>query len=99
MGKIISELLENIALPRMVRVRQQFPTTEIPDVASTLRDELRKPDITDRVKRGSKVAVAVGSRGMAEITRIVKVVVEEVKRCGAYPFIVPAMGRCQRPAN
>ena len=89
---IIAELLQNIILPKMVRVSQHFPNNAIQDIAGTLRAELRKPAIAGRVKKDMRVAVAVGSRGVAEIPQIVKVVVEELKNLGAKPFIVPAMG-------
>ena len=89
---IIAELLQDIVLPKMIRVTQNFPNNAIQDIAGTVRTELRKPAITGRVKKGMRVAVAVGSRGVAEIPQIVRVVVEELKVLGAKPFIVPAMG-------
>ncbi len=39
-----------------------------------------------------RIAVGVGSRGVAQIATIVRVTVEELKRLEALPFIVPAMG-------
>ncbi|MHC1758979.1 MAG: lactate racemase domain-containing protein [Negativicutes bacterium] len=89
---IVNELLQNIALPKMVRIRQNFPTTALQDAVGTLRGELRKPEIAGRVKRNMVVAVAVGSRGVAEIQQLVRLIVEELKQLGARPFIVPAMG-------
>jgi len=89
---IIRDLLAGIALPRMVPVRQQFAAPEVPDVAAVLREELRRPEIARRVKPGMRIAVGVGSRGVAEIALIVSVTIAELKRLGAEPFIVPAMG-------
>jgi hypothetical protein len=89
---IVAEILKNIPLPKMVRVRQRFPVTELPDALATLREQLRRPQISDRVVRGMRVAIAVGSRGMADIPQLVRVVVEELKAREAIPFIVPAMG-------
>jgi hypothetical protein len=89
---VITELLDGIALPMMVRVRQEFPALRVPSVAAALRDQMRKPEIAQRVKPGMRIAVGVGSRGMTEIALIVRVTVEELKRLGAEPFIVPAMG-------
>jgi len=76
----------------MVRVKQTFPATGVPDITATLQAELRRADIASRIKPGMRIAVGVGSRGMAEIALIAKVTVDELKRCGANPFIVPAMG-------
>jgi hypothetical protein len=39
-----------------------------------------------------RIAIAVGSRGVAEIPTLTRVTVEEIRRRGAHPFIVPAMG-------
>jgi len=89
---VIKELLQDIKLPKMVRVQQHFPHDELSDIVGTLLEELRKPEIIGRVKNGMRIAIAVGSRGMAEIPRIVRVVADELKRWGAVPFIVPAMG-------
>jgi hypothetical protein len=88
----IRDLLDGIALPRMVPVRQQFAAREVPDVSAALREELRRPEIARRIKPGMRIAVGVGSRGVAEIAPIVAVTIEELKRLGAEPFIVPAMG-------
>lgn len=89
---IVAELLQDIALPKMVRVSQNFSTHALQDIAGTLRAEISKPTIAGRVKKDMHIAVAVGSRGVAEIPLIVRVVIEELKKLGAKPFIVPAMG-------
>ncbi len=88
----IDNLLRDIALPRMVRVRQLFPDEALADVAAALRAEVGAPAIAARIKRGARIAVAVGSRGLADLPLVVNVVVDELKQRGAAPFIVPAMG-------
>lgn len=89
---ILTELLQDVPLPRMIKVRQNFSATEIQDVAGVLRGEIAQAGVTGQIRPGMRIAVAVGSRGVAEIPLIVRVVVEELKKCGAVPFIVPAMG-------
>jgi hypothetical protein len=89
---IITELLHDIPLPRMVRVSQKFQARELHDISASLVAELRRPDIANRIKKGLRIAVAVGSRGMSEVSQIVQTVIKEIRRCGADPFIVPAMG-------
>lgn len=78
--------------PRMIRVRQKFERNEITDVAAKVSQEMNKSAIRKRVQPKQKIAVAVGSRGIAQLTLIVKTVVECLKEMGADPFIVPAMG-------
>ncbi|GAA5187166.1 hypothetical protein GCM10023322_34900 [Rugosimonospora acidiphila] len=41
---------------------------------------------------GAPVAVAVGSRGIAHLAELVAAAVDELRRAGFAPFIVPAMG-------
>ena len=89
---IIKELLRGIPLPRMARVRQNFPATEVGDLAGALRQEMRKPTILSSIKSGMRIAIAVGSRGVAEIPTLVRVTAEEIRRQGATPFVIPAMG-------
>jgi hypothetical protein len=89
---IIDSLLRDVTLPRMVRARQVFPGAALPDVAAALRNEMRAPVIAGRIRKGARIAVGVGSRGLAELPLLVSVVVDELKRRGAEPFIVPAMG-------
>ena len=89
---VVASLLKDVRLPRMVRARQLFPDEALPDVAAALRAELARPAIAARIRPGMRVALAVGSRGLADLPLLVKVAVEELRARGAPPFIVPAMG-------
>lgn len=89
---IVADLLQNIQLPRLVRVRQHFPADAECDVAAAVSREIRKPAIASLLKPGMTIAVAVGSRGIAEIPLITRTVVEELKNARTQPFLVPGMG-------
>ncbi|HEY3426462.1 MAG TPA: lactate racemase domain-containing protein [Negativicutes bacterium] len=89
---IIQELLKDVPIPRMVKVHQKFDAPEVTDVPATLREQLAKPGVGDRIKPGMSIAIAVGSRGVADIPVLTRVVVEEIKKRGGKPFVVPAMG-------
>lgn len=89
---IIHELVKNVQLPRIVKVKQQFPATEITDVAAVIKEQFTKEGVGDTVRPGMRIAVTVGSRGIGKIDQIVKATVIEIKNRGAMPFIVPAMG-------
>ncbi|MFM1655610.1 lactate racemase domain-containing protein [Brevibacillus sp. B_LB10_24] len=90
--QIIAELLRDIRIPRMAKVRQHFDAPELPDVADAVRREVREAGVLSRIAPGNRVAIAVGSRGVAEIAAIAREVVRAVKAAGGHPFIVPAMG-------
>lgn len=79
-------------LPRMLRIRQQFATTSVGDVAATVMRELNQLNLAGQIQSGETVAIPVGSRGIANIAEIVKAMVDFCRACSAVPFVVPAMG-------
>ncbi|MCP1168452.1 nickel pincer cofactor-dependent isomerase, group 22 [Limimaricola litoreus] len=89
---IIDELVATVALPRMLPVRQLFADERIGDVAAVVRGEIARPEIAARLRPGMSVAVGVGSRGVAELPRLVRATIAALEAHGARPFIVPAMG-------
>lgn len=78
--------------PRMVEVRQKIPSAKIENHVEAIRNELRNKNLDGKIKAGWKIAITAGSRGIAHYPEILATVVEEVKRAGGEPFIVPAMG-------
>ena len=73
-------------------VRQDFPDRRIADIPAEVRKQLSESGFASRLKPGSKVAIGVGSRGIANIATIVRAVVDFWKANGIQPFIFPAMG-------
>ena len=78
--------------PQMFRVRQQFEAQRVDNIPATVEAELRRLNLSQKIKRDSNVAVTAGSRGIANIHIVIKGVVDHLKALGAKPFIVPAMG-------
>lgn len=74
----------------VTRVRRTFPADRLTDIEASVSEELIRCGVN--LQPGSRIAIAVGSRGIAELDRFVRAVVQWVRRCGAEPFIVPAMG-------
>lgn len=77
-------------IPKLIKIRQFFNREHIEDIEGKVREEILKSEI--KIKPGSEIAIAVGSRGIRNIHRIVKATVDMVKEFGGKPFIVPAMG-------
>lgn len=88
----VDELLDKLVIPKMVKVRQKFERPIITDIAGELLNRLNEKKVLAAIKKGQKIAVAVGSRGIANQPIMVKVLISELSRVGAEPFIVPAMG-------
>ncbi|HVK59343.1 MAG TPA: DUF2088 domain-containing protein [Candidatus Kapabacteria bacterium] len=77
---------------KLHRVRQEFPRPCIaPEkIEATTRQQLEHCGA--HITRGASIAIACGSRGIANVDRIAKTVVEWVRAAGGKPFIIPAMG-------
>jgi hypothetical protein len=89
---VIEDLLKDIKVPRMARVRQIFPRPLVRDIPGAIRDQIRARDLLAPLKSGDSVALAVGSRGISNQPLVVKTLVDEVLAAGGRPFLVPAMG-------
>ena len=89
---IVKELIKDVPLPRMVKIGQKFNADEIANVPESLRQALVKSGQLDFVKSGMSIAIAVGSRGVDQIPALARTTVEELKKKGAKPFVIPAMG-------
>lgn len=83
--------IEEIQIPKMVRVRQIYENDEIQDIETHLKKELNKYEFEKQVK-GKRIALTVGSRGIPQNALIVRTICNQLKEWGALPFIVPAMG-------
>lgn len=64
----------------------------ITDVSSAVAGELSKINLREWVRPGARVAITAGSRGIKNITVILKSVADAIKAAGARPFVVGAMG-------
>ena len=72
--------------PNMFRIRQHFDAPRIDNIASAVRGEIAKIDPRATIKPGQTVAIAAGSRGVANIDTIIKTIVKEMQAIGAAPI-------------
>jgi Lactate racemase N-terminal domain len=79
-------------LPQFFRVRQHFASHRLDAVELSVNETLEKASLQKKVRPGQRVAIAVGSRGITNLARIVRAVVRFVEAVGGVPAIVPAMG-------
>ena len=82
----------DFAIPKMIRVKQNFEDHKIDDVAAAVKRQIERPEIKGKISSGKTIAIGVGSRGVANINIAVKALVESLKDLGANPFVFPAMG-------
>jgi len=74
----------------MFKIRQRFPANKLEHIEAAVRTELAGCGVS--IKPGARVAIAVGSRGIANLQLIVLEVVAWVRQQRGEPFVVPAMG-------
>jgi len=84
--------LSEMIFPRMCRIAQKLESHTLDHPEKELRDQLNANQVMNTIKPGMKVAITVGSRGIAHITTLAATLVDELKKRGADPFIVPAIG-------
>ena len=78
--------------PKMVRIQQNFKTNPIKDIPAKVSSELAGIQPRKKIARGDTVAITAGSRGIANLAVVLGEIVRELKKIGAKPFIIPAMG-------
>jgi hypothetical protein len=79
-------------IPHVTAIRQHAVQPAIVDVTGEVRRQWQQSSLPRRLRRGDRVAMAVGSRGIANLAAIVSATVEILRNLGAEPFIVAAMG-------
>ena len=85
--------------PPVVALRQTHPQPAVADVPGEVRRLWRASRLPQRLRPGASVAVAVGSRGVANLAAIVRATLDAIRELGARPFVVAAPKVPLRSAN
>ena len=90
----ITNLIKNVPIPKMVKVRQKFDDSHITaeEIPGIVMRELDREELGGKIKPGQRIAITCGSRGIHNYPIFVKAIIEYVRSKGAEPFIVAAMG-------
>lgn len=88
----INNILEDIKLPKVVKVNQIFDNRSINNVEKEIRKLLNEGNFKSKIEKGKTIAITGGSRGISNYKIIMKTIVDFLKEEGSIPFIVPAMG-------
>lgn len=76
----------------LIKYRQQLSDTVAENIEGNLTTQLTTALSKIALPAGGKVGIAVGSRGICNLQRIVKTTVDVLTKAGFQPFILPAMG-------
>jgi hypothetical protein len=84
--------LASTRLPNMIRVRQHFAAPLVGDIPGAVAAAVREAGLPAAIRPGMRLALGIGSRGIAQIDVLALATVCELQRLGAEVFVVPAMG-------
>lgn len=79
-------------IPQVAPIRQVLQQPEVADVAAEVRQQWQSSQLAKRLKRGDRVLVGVGSRGIANIQTMVQATLDVLRDLGTQPAVVAAMG-------
>lgn len=89
---IVSDLVRDVKIPKMIKVAQRFAAEAIDDVPARVLQELSHQRFKGRIKPGMRIAICAGSRGIHNYAPVIRHTVDFLKAQGVQPFIIPAMG-------
>jgi hypothetical protein len=75
---------------QFTKISQQFNRPAVADIERTVSQQLNSGKL--QIPPGARIAIGAGSRGIANIARIVRAVAAAIKAMGGDPFVFPAMG-------
>jgi len=77
---------------KMYRILQTFNKDKINNIPETIHEEFKKINLSQKIKPGMQIGIAVGSRGINNLLLIIKTIIREIRNRKGIPFILPAMG-------
>ncbi len=85
-------MTNSLGLPNLYLVQQDIPTPRLENITASLMEKLDTFPLEDKLRRGDRIAITAGSRGIRDMAEVLRGLVSRFRRLGAEPFIVPAMG-------
>lgn len=89
---LVERALDDVTIPRFVRVRQRFERTSITDFYAAIKAGVADRGLEGCLAAGRRIAITAGSRQIRNVPEILRAVVRVVREAGCEPFIMPAMG-------
>lgn len=92
--QFVADLVSDQKLPKMFRAKQKFlrDSIEVEKIPNIIEHLLSDEKFSSQIKPGMRIAITTGSRGIANVALTTKCIADFVKKKGAKPFIIPAMG-------
>ena len=79
-------------LPKIFKIRQKIEGPHLENIEKRVDELLDQFGLSQKVKKGERIGLTAGSRGIKDKPKVLKTIVSRLKDLGASPFIVPCMG-------
>lgn len=89
--KAVTSYLKEITIPPVYKIKQEFPSNPLTNIEESCHKQIESLGCLKALKPGARIAVAVGSRGVTNISRITASVVAALRQLEFAPYIVSAM--------
>jgi hypothetical protein len=90
---VLKEMLGDILIPEFYQVKYAFKKgPENFNIEENLLKTVMDSGGLEKIKTGQTVAISGSSRGVRHLDKILRVLVDMLKKHGAVPFVFPAMG-------
>lgn len=81
-----------VSFPKMYRLIQTFDRPRVQAVSELTEQQLDVLGLNKKILAGAKIGITAGSRGIQNLNPILKTAVEYIKKLGATPYLIAAMG-------
>ncbi len=78
--------------PRMIEIEQRLYSRRADDIGRAVERAWEAAGISRLIRRGGRMGITVGSRGIDRIAAITRSVADLVKGADGRPFVIPTMG-------
>ena len=78
--------------PKIFKIHQKIDTPCLEQVEKRVHELLDQFELSKKVKKGERIGLTAGSRGIKDKPRVLKTIVDRLRDLGTSPFIVPCMG-------
>ena len=75
----INDILNNVPIPKMVKVQQNFESSVLENVDTELKNQLANKNFNRKFTTGMSIAVTAGSRGVANMALTIRTVCDFLK--------------------
>lgn len=89
---VVVQGMEQITLPRMVRIRQKYDPQRIENIPEHLKARMVAAFPEPARFAGKRISITAGSRGIPHLDLILRTLCTQLREWGAQPFVIPAMG-------